>query len=111
MSRVAVGAGAGGGGGWGGGLRLGRAGWGIALIGRTKKTLDETAALGKSTGVIMAVFVGDVGEEHDVERMAGEITRRLGEIEALINCAGTNLKKRSIAETSVADFDSVMKTN
>src|SRR4051812_42162882 len=111
MGRVAVVTGAGSGVGRAVALRLGRAAWDVALVGRTKQTLDETAALGKKTGVIMAVFPCDVVNEIEVERLVSDVTRRLGEAETLVNCAGTNVKKRTIAESSLADFDAVMHVN
>src|SRR4051812_48722517 len=105
MKKVAVVTGAGSGVGRAVALKLNRAGWDVAIVGRTQASLDQTAALAKAGAGKIETFACDVGDEKQVERLASELDDKLGPVSALVNCAGTNVKKRSLAEATVEEFD------
>lgn len=66
---------------------LAKAGAGIGLFGRTRATLEETAAKIAALGGRSRVCVGDVGVRADVDRAVAEVQAELGPIWALVNNA------------------------
>jgi len=56
---------------------------------RTQGELDETVALIRATGGTAAARAADVTDRGAVERVVGEVRSELGEIELLVNNAGT----------------------
>jgi NAD(P)-dependent dehydrogenase (short-subunit alcohol dehydrogenase family) len=87
-------------------------GWRVALVGRNEGSLRETiaAAGGDPTGRC-AVFTCDVGRADDVERMAGAVMATFGQVDVLVNSAGTNIRRRAFREVSIEDWHVVMATN
>jgi NAD(P)-dependent dehydrogenase (short-subunit alcohol dehydrogenase family) len=87
-------------------------GWRVALVGRHEASLRETVAAG---GGDMAgrcgVFACDVGRADDVERMAGAVMATFGQVDVLVNSAGTNIRRRAFREVSIEDWHQVMATN
>jgi NADP-dependent 3-hydroxy acid dehydrogenase YdfG len=84
-------------------------GWRIALIGRRLEMLQETAA-GLSPNHV-ALFACDVGDPEAVKRMANDVLARFGNVDVLVNAAGTNTPKRSWRELSHADYDALLAAN
>jgi NAD(P)-dependent dehydrogenase (short-subunit alcohol dehydrogenase family) len=92
-------------------LALAEAGADVALAGRTRATLDDTAAeIAKATGRRVQAFTADVTSQADITRLAAEVPAALGPIDILINNAGNNIRG-SVADLSEADWDSVLDTN
>lgn len=60
----------------------------VVLFGRTRETLEETAA-GCPEGSAMIV-TGDVTSMADVERLFSAAEERFGRLDILLNCAGVN---------------------
>ncbi len=81
----------------------------IALCGRRRKTLDETAAL---TGAPEAVLVlpADLTCPADRRAVAAELALRWGRLDLLINNAGC-VQGGSLAETDDALLDAVLDAN
>jgi NAD(P)-dependent dehydrogenase (short-subunit alcohol dehydrogenase family) len=96
--RVAFLTGAGRGVGVGIALALAKAGANIGLFGRTRETLDETAAKLGELGCRTVVCVGDVGVRADVDRAVAQVQAELGPVWALVNNA------YSAVTTSVEDI-------
>ncbi|MCL4220624.1 MAG: SDR family oxidoreductase [Phycisphaerales bacterium] len=67
-------------------VQLGARGWGIALVGRTRCTLAETAGL--LAGAAHCIIEADVGEVEAACRVVDQTTARFGRLDALINNAG-----------------------
>jgi NADP-dependent 3-hydroxy acid dehydrogenase YdfG len=102
MSKVAVVTGAGSGVGRAIAVMLKEKGWKIALVGRRKSTLDP--ALGTP-------FECDVSDEKQVAAMAQAVQKQLGVPSVLVNSAGINIPRRSLAELSIVDFKRMIDVN
>lgn len=68
-------------------MALAKAGVTIGLFGRTRETLEETAAKIAEIGGKSVICVGDVGNRTDVENAVATVTDQLGPIWTLINNA------------------------
>jgi NAD(P)-dependent dehydrogenase (short-subunit alcohol dehydrogenase family) len=68
-------------------VALARAGASIGLFGRTRETLEETAAKLAELGCRTVVCVGDVGVRADVDRAVAQVQAELGPIWVLVNNA------------------------
>jgi NAD(P)-dependent dehydrogenase (short-subunit alcohol dehydrogenase family) len=85
--RVAFVTGAGRGIGVGIALALAKAGAGVGLFGRTRETLEQTAAKVAETGARSVVCVGDVRVRSDVDAAIARVQEELGPVWALVNNA------------------------
>jgi NAD(P)-dependent dehydrogenase (short-subunit alcohol dehydrogenase family) len=93
-------------------LRFVAGGWHVALIGRRRDPLDETAALARSAGAgECESFVCDVSQPADVAAMAARVLDRFGAVDVLVNSAGINVLRRSFDTLSNEDFRAVLETN
>lgn len=79
----------------------------VALLGRRKDALDETAAMGAG-GVS---FPCDLTDEAQVDQTFAAIVAEFGRIDVLFNNAGSNCKPGPIDEISVADWKGVIDIN
>ena len=90
---------------------LAEAGADIALTGRS---LDACRAAAKeiagATGRTVHAFAGDVTVAADVERVHQEVVAACGDVDILINNAGTNIRG-TLDQLSEADWDNVIDTN
>ncbi len=77
----------------------------IALVGRDRAALEESAKLCGGS-----IFEADVTKEDDVTRLAKEVTAKFGKVQILINNAGINLRKK-IEEFTLAEWRSVQDAN
>jgi NAD(P)-dependent dehydrogenase (short-subunit alcohol dehydrogenase family) len=68
-------------------LALAKAGAMIGLFGRTRETLEDTAAKVEALGARALVCVGDVGVRADVNRAVAEVESKLGPVWALVTNA------------------------
>ena len=85
-------------------------GWRIALVGRRREPLDETAALAGAAQE-HAAFQCDVGDAESVARMGADVLARFGSVDVLVNSAGINVPQRSLSTLSLEDWHSVLGTN
>lgn len=88
-------------------IELGAAGAKLALVGRDRAKLDETAALAGSES---AVFVTDVTDEAQVRALEQGVKERFGQVDILINNAGMNIRKPMVDYT-LDEWNTVMDTN
>jgi NAD(P)-dependent dehydrogenase (short-subunit alcohol dehydrogenase family) len=95
--RVAVITGAGSGIGRASALALMAGGWSVALAGRRKEALEETA--GMATGGRSLVLPTDVTDPGQVEALYGAIGEKFGRLDMLFNNAGGN-----VPSTNFGDF-------
>jgi len=87
---------------------LGGLGFKMALIGRRKGALEETAA---SLSGEYLVHPADLSEPDQCTAMIEAVVARWGRIDVLVNNAGVNRKKRACADTEREDWDAVVRTN
>lgn len=88
-------------------LRLGAAGWHVALGARREGELRDVAGRAASDAVAV---VGDVTRRGDVERLRDEALRAFGRIDVWVNNAGRGIS-RHVLELTDADFDEMMAVN
>ena len=67
---------------------LAQAGMSLAVIGRSTGPIESAAAAARQHGVAAAAISTDVTRCEEVEAMAGEVLRRFGAIDLLVNNAG-----------------------
>jgi NAD(P)-dependent dehydrogenase (short-subunit alcohol dehydrogenase family) len=92
-------------------LALAEAGADVAIAGRTREPLEETAAeVAAATGRRVVPFLADVSSADDVKALKANVNAAFGQIDILINNAGNNIRG-SIQDLSEADWDSVLDTN
>jgi NAD(P)-dependent dehydrogenase (short-subunit alcohol dehydrogenase family) len=84
-----------------------RAGWDVALVGRRREPLEETAGLAGGGYVIPA----DVSRVDEVERAFAEAVGAMGRLDVLFNNAGRGARPRPIDEMSVEDWQAVLDVN
>src|SRR5688572_22181584 len=111
MNRTAVITGAGSGVGRATAIALAKQNWRIALVGRTRSSLDETARLTGLKGHDILVNPCDIGRVEQVQEMAREVLELFKTVEVLVNAAGTNAPKRSLEVLSLEDYRSMIDTN
>ncbi len=92
-------------------LALAKAGAGIALVSRDEAKLNEVAEQIRGGGGQAAVFVADVTDEAQVNRVRDAVAARFGDaLHILINNAGINIRK-PITDFTLTEWNSVLTTN
>lgn len=91
-------------------VALARAGCKVAIAGRRAETLQAAAAAYKGQPPLLACAC-DVGQPADVERLFQWAATNLGPIDILVNSAGVNVVKRSMAELSIEDWEAMLRIN
>jgi NAD(P)-dependent dehydrogenase (short-subunit alcohol dehydrogenase family) len=89
---------------------LAEAGATVALVARSRELLEAVRAEIAARGGKAYVLVADVSKEGDVECIAGEVRRRAGNPDILINNAGINIR-RPLHEYTLEEWRQVMSTN
>ncbi len=79
----------------------------VAMVARTRATLEEAA---RSIGPRAEAFVGDVTDLPRLTELPGEIVRRMGRLDILVNNAGLN-HRGPILDHSAGDLADVITTN
>lgn len=92
-------------------LALLGAGWNVALIGRRAGALEETRQLAGSHSSHAEVHACDIGKVEAVQSASASILKSLGEVEVLVNAAGTNAPKRALEVLSLADYHAMIDVN
>ena len=98
MSKTAVVTGAGSGVGQAIALKLAAQGWKVALLGRRKEALESTVKRGKKHAKQFLVIPCDIGDSTQVAAMAKTVLAKFKSVAVLVNAAGTNIPRRSLAE-------------
>jgi len=88
-------------------VELASAGAKLALVGRDRAKLEETAAL---TGPDSAIFTADVTDEAQVLALESSVRERFGRVDILINNAGMNIRK-PLLEYTLDEWNLIMDTN
>jgi NADP-dependent 3-hydroxy acid dehydrogenase YdfG len=92
-------------------LALARIGIRVALIARREERLRDVARQIEGAGGRADVIPADLSDAAAAERAMGEAVEALGQVDALINCLGTNVPGRALTELSIADWDMLLATN
>ena len=111
MNKNAVVTGAGSGVGQATALRLAGGGWRVALVGRRSETLNDTVRLAGERAAQLVCAPCDIRDAAAVARMAERVAAELGEVELLVNAAGTNAPRRALEVLSLLDYQDLMDTN
>ena len=111
MNRTAVITGAGSGVGRAVAIALAKQHWRVALLGRTKSSLDETARLTGLKPQDVLVIPCHIGRVEQVQAMARAVFDQFKTVDALVNAAGTNVPKRSLEVLSFEDYHAMIDTN
>jgi NAD(P)-dependent dehydrogenase (short-subunit alcohol dehydrogenase family) len=110
-AKTAVVTGAGSGVGQAVALKLARAGWKVALIGRRQAALDETMnRTGEAAGKVLPI-VCDIADPIAVQQMGRQVLEQFGPVEVLVNSAGTNAPRRSLEVLSLEDYQMIVNAN
>lgn len=111
MIKTAVVTGAGSGVGQATALALAREGWRVVIVGRRESMLKQTASLAGADAKRFLVWPCDISDVTAVEEMAGKVRTEIGDVEVLVNAAGTNTPARSLKELSLEKYRELMETN
>ena len=112
MAGVALVTGAGSGIGRASAVALLADGWQVALVGRRREALEETAApTGAGAGAQALVVPCDVSDQAAVEAAFAATVGRFGRLDMLFNNAGTNVAAKPIDELTVDEWDTVISVN
>ncbi len=111
MKKSAIITGAGSGVGRAVAIALAKQDWRVALLGRSRDTLAETARLTGSAADDVLVFPCDIGRVEQVQAMGRAVLEKFKTIDALVNAAGTNAPNRSLEVLSLEDYHAMIDTN
>ena len=92
-------------------LALAREGWRVAVVGRRVEALEETVRLADVGVERFLVCPCDIGRREAVDAMARNIHAAFGDVEVLVNAAGTNVPRRSLETLSAEDYHAMIETN
>jgi len=90
-------------------LNLAKDGWRVALLGRSAEKLSETASLGSREQFLIESC--DIGDSAAVEAMGKRVLAEFGEVEVLVNAAGTNAPKRALEVLALSDYHAMIDAN
>ena len=92
-------------------LAMVKQGWRVALIGRRAEALEETVRLAGERASNLFPVPCDIGSSDAVVGMANRVQEKIGEVEVLVNAAGTNAPKRALEVLSLEDYRAMMDAN
>ena len=92
-------------------VAFGQAGAKVVVAGRGKERGKETEALVQQTGAESLFIETDVTSDSSIRALIDQTIEKFGRIDAAFNNAGIEGKVAPIAETTEADFDSIIDTN
>jgi len=108
MAKVAIVTGAGSGIGRAVSLALLDAGWRVALAGRRREALEETAGLSQGESLVVAT---DVADEASVDALFAETKAQFGRLDLVFNNAGSGAPPVPIEDHSLAHWKRVVDVN
>jgi len=108
MTKIALVTGAGSGIGRAVSVALAQDGWTVALAGRRREPLDETAA---QAGADAVPYVCDVCDPDSVKALFTAVQAEHGRLDLLFNNAGIGAPPRPLEELTIAEWQAVVDTN
>ncbi len=109
--RIALVTGAGSGVGRSAALALLGAGYGVALAGRRREALAETAGLAGDAGARAAVLAADVTDPAAVDALFAAVKARFGRLDVLFNNAGTSGRGADFGDLTWEQWTKVVAVN
>ena len=92
-------------------VALARAGARVAILGRTESALEDTARECGEAGRQALVHRTDVSDRASVDRAVASAVESWGRLDILVANAGTNTRRRSMAEIPPEEWDAVIAVN
>ncbi|MEM9683821.1 MAG: SDR family oxidoreductase [Pseudomonadota bacterium] len=92
-------------------LALLAGGYSVALAGRRKEPLEETASLSENAADRTLIVPTDVTDEASIKALFAEAKDAFGRLDLLFNNAGTGTPSTSIEELTVEQWQRVVDTN
>lgn len=83
----------------------------LALTGRSRESLAETQAMVVAAGGSAILAIADVSDAHAVTAAHQAVVEAIGEVEILINNAGTNTARRAWRDLSAANMEQLIDVN
>jgi NAD(P)-dependent dehydrogenase (short-subunit alcohol dehydrogenase family) len=111
MSKTCVITGAGSGVGQALALQLAADDWRVAIVGRRLEALEETVRRAGARVGQFLVCPCDIGDSSAVAEMSRRVLAELGDVEVLVNAAGTNVPRRALEVLSLEDYHAMIDTN
>jgi 3-oxoacyl-[acyl-carrier protein] reductase len=91
-------------------IRLAEEGHDLAIFGRDKSLLDETASICKDFNSDVLSYTGNVGDPYFVNESVNQILMKFGKIDNLINNAGVAILKKFV-DTTLEEFQHQINAN
>jgi 2-dehydro-3-deoxy-D-gluconate 5-dehydrogenase len=91
-------------------VALGSAGAGVALVARTRSSLEETAKMIRETGSKAHVLQADLSKTSESDRVVRETVAQFGKLDILVNSIGTQVRKPAL-EIVEKEFDDLIGVN
>jgi len=92
-------------------LKLAEQGWRVAIVGRRIETLEETKRLAGPAASQITIHNCDVGNSDSVAAAGEQILAQCGDVDVLVNSAGTNVARRALEVLSLDDYHATMDAN
>ncbi len=86
-------------------------GWTVALTGRRREALEETASLAGADAERAPAIPADVGDPESVTKLFAAIGDRLDRLDLVFNNAGTNVRAANFGDLTWEQWRRVMGTN
>ncbi len=83
----------------------------LALMARTESKLQDLAFRLADQASRVLVLPTDLGSSDHIASSHAQVAKELGEVEILVNNAGMNVPARSVAETTLPEWDRIMAVN
>ena len=109
--KIALVTGAGSGIGKASAIALAKAGFNVAIAGRTPAPLEETAKEIKAAGVEAPVVPTDVGDPAQVKELFAKIKEKFGRLDVIFNNAGRGTPPVPLEEVKLEDWNATVAAN
>jgi NAD(P)-dependent dehydrogenase (short-subunit alcohol dehydrogenase family) len=91
--------------------RFAAEGWQVGLVARGAEALAESVSRTGASAARCQAFPCDVSDAEAVAVMAAAVLARFGQVDVLVNAAGTNVPRRALSVLSRDDWHAVLATN
>lgn len=93
-------------------LKVGAAGGTVLLVARRRDLLEETKSDIELRGGVAHIYVCDLSDPADIDRMAADVLERHGHVDVLVNNAGRSIRREiSGSYERFHDFQRTMQLN
>jgi NAD(P)-dependent dehydrogenase (short-subunit alcohol dehydrogenase family) len=92
-------------------LALARRGVVVVLVARTRPEIESVAGEAEAVGATALPVVADLGQEDEVAGMVDRALQACGRLDILVNNAGMAMPDRPVVDTSLADWERILRIN